>query len=58
MSHGDRIASLPGGFVNLGISDQSDTNVPFLIGSLLVTLWIFLSGWALVRFAPRVSEPA
>jgi len=40
------------GFINLSRQDQSSTEIPFLVGSLLVTGWIIAAGIGLWRVAP------
>jgi hypothetical protein len=37
------------GTVNLGRDDQSTLEIPFLVGSLLITAWVLVSGWLLAR---------
>jgi uncharacterized protein DUF4386 len=44
------------GFVNLMRTDQTATQVPFLVGSLLVTAWILVAGVLLAR-APTHMRP-
>lgn len=39
------------GSVNLGLDDQNKLNIPFLIGSLLVTLWVLAAGFVMIREA-------
>ena len=42
------------GVVNLGLEDQSTLEIPFLVGSLLVTAWIVAAGTTLLR---SVEQP-
>jgi hypothetical protein len=46
------------GSVNLGLDDQSTLDIPFLIGSLLITAWILAAGYEMLRSAQhgRVDE--
>jgi hypothetical protein len=37
------------GFLNLLTSDQADNEIPFLVGSLLVTVWVLVTGALLLR---------
>ena len=47
------------GMVNLVRDDQSTLNIPFLVGSLLVTAWIIASGALLMRGdGPERAGPA
>lgn len=50
------------GFVGLFVSDQSSIDIPFLVGSLLVTLWVFATGVHLLTTPTDrvvdVTEPA
>ena len=45
------------GFASLLKDDQSTFNVPFLIGSLLVTAWLITSGAMLTRSSTGASQP-
>ncbi|MEO8697714.1 MAG: hypothetical protein ABI658_29715 [Acidimicrobiales bacterium] len=37
------------GIVNLGLDDQSTLDIPFLVGSLLVTVWVLAAGYEMLR---------
>ncbi|MDX6285050.1 MAG: hypothetical protein QOG53_535 [Frankiales bacterium] len=41
------------GFMNLLTSDQGDNEIPFLVGSLLVSVWVVATGALLVRRTPE-----
>jgi hypothetical protein len=43
------------GAVNLGRDDQSTLEIPFLVGSLLVTAWVVAAGADVVRREPQPS---
>jgi hypothetical protein len=47
------------GSVNLGLDDQSTLDIPFLVGSLLITAWVLSAGFEMLRFAQngRVRAP-
>jgi hypothetical protein len=51
------LCSLVVGAINLMIEDQTRTDIPFLIGSLLVTAWIICAGVQLLRDNRGVAEP-
>jgi hypothetical protein len=46
------------GIVNLGRDDQTTLEIPFLVGSLLITAWVLASGWFLVRRDALGSDSA
>jgi len=46
------------GIVNLGLDDQSTLDIPFLIGSLLVTAWVLAAGFVMLRSQPSTPAPS
>jgi hypothetical protein len=44
------------GFINLSREDQTPTQIPFLVGSLLVTAWVIAAGIGLWRLASPGSS--
>jgi hypothetical protein len=44
------------GSVNLGLDNQSTLDIPFLIGSLLITAWVIAAGYEMLRSTQRASE--
>ena len=45
------------GVVNLGLDDQSTLDIPFLIGSLLVTGWVLAAGLVMLRDTHTTIAP-
>jgi len=46
------------GCVNLGLDDQSTLDIPFLVGSLLITAWVLAAGFEMLSGTPaREPQP-